>query len=136
VELPGYLKSGAEIVFHGKGHFCERLKRKGNLLVNVEVEKSDTFERKGQHIFSNIEISFAEGMVGSSLTIETIWGKRKVNFKGLTKTSHLMTLPKYGVYNYEKKTYGNHYVNAKLVCPPTLTPEMEKLYMELSALGM
>mgnify|MGYP001800605662 CR=1 FL=1 len=136
VDLPGYLKSGAEIVFSGRGHTCEKTKKKGNLILQINVEESEIFERKGPHIFSEIEISFAEGMVGSSLLIETIWGRRKVNFKGLTKTNHLMTLPKYGIYNYEKKTYGNHYVNAKLVCPKLLTPEMEQLYKELDTLGM
>jgi len=136
MDFPGYLKDGGEIVFKGKGHLCEKTNRKGNLIIDIEVEPSDIFERKGPHIFSEIELSFAEGILGSSTTIETIWGKRKVNFKGLKKVDHLMTLPKYGVYNYEKKAYGNHYIHAKLVPPKTITSEMENLYKELSTLGM
>lgn len=136
VEFPGYLKGGGELVFRERGNLCDRSKRKGNLIVQVEVEESSLFERKGPHIFSEIEISFAQGIIGSSATIETIWGRRKVSFKGLSKTTHLMTLPNYGVYNYEKKSYGNHYVQAKMVAPSLLTPEMEELYRELGELGM
>lgn len=136
IELPSYLKDGGEVVFRDRGNLCERSKRKGNLIVRIEVEDSSLFKRKGAHIFSEIEITFAEGIVGSRATIETIWGSRKVSFKGLNKMSHLMTLPNYGVYNYEKKTYGNHYVEAKLVAPKKLTPEMEELYKELGDLGM
>jgi molecular chaperone DnaJ len=136
IDIPGYLKNGGEITFKGKGHLCPKTNKKGNLILEIEVEESEIFERKGAHIFSEIEISFAEGIIGSSTTIDTIWGRRKVNFKGLKKVDHLMTLPKYGVYNYEKKVYGNHYIHAKLVPPKELTREMEELYEELKSLGM
>ena len=136
IEIPGYLKNGGEIIFKNKGHVCEKTKQRGSLILEIEVEESELFERKGAHIFSEIEVSFAEGIMGSSTVIETIWGKRKVNFQGLKKVDHLMTLPKYGVYNYQKKEYGNHYIHAKLVPPKELTSEMEELYRELSGLGM
>ena len=136
VEIPGYVKEGAELVIKDKGNFCEKSHRKGNLIIKVKVQESKIFHRKGPHIFTAIELSFAEGMVGSKTNIETIWGQRKVTFKGLTKPEHLMTLPRHGVFNYEKKVYGNHYVRARLVPPKILTPEMEALYKELGNLGM
>lgn len=136
VKLPGYLKDGAEVVLRDRGHVCERSRRRGSLVLRVSVAPSAFFERRGPHIFSEIQVSFAQGILGSSASIETIWGRRKVKIRGINKASHLMTLPRYGVFNYETKAYGNHYVEAKLVPPAKLTPEMEALYRELEALGM
>lgn len=136
VQIASHVKEGFEIIQENEGHCNSMSRKKGKLIIKLNVEKSEEFERKGPHIFSEVEMTYAQALMGGSFRVNTIWGAKKITIKGISKSEELLTLPNYGIFNHHKNTYGNQYVKAKMAPPKKLTDEMKKLYEELRESGL
>ena len=136
IEIPERVLSGFEVELPERGNVCTESGKRGKLRVTVEVEESEVFERKGSHIFSELEVTYAQAALGASSPIETIWGTKKITYKSINTQKPRMTLKDFGLYNPKSGKYGNHYVFIKM-CPPVQVSEpMLDLYKKLKALDM
>ena len=106
--------------------------RSGDLYVVVHVKPSKEFMRQGFDIYSEVEISTPQAVIGDTIQINTIHGEAPLLIPKGVQNGDTITLKGMGVpYIGSESQKGNHYVKINVKVPNKLTPYEEKLYKEL-----
>ena len=53
----------------------------GDLLIKVNVKPHPIFKREGADIIAEKPITFTQATLGSSIKVDTIWGKQELKIK-------------------------------------------------------
>ena len=109
----------------GKGSVGEVNAENGDLLVNVHIQHSKKFERRGLDIYSRLSITYPEAVLGTQKVVSTIYGD--VNCKiphGIESGAKLMLTAK-GVIDSATGEIGNHYVIVRIDVPKSYSSEQE-----------
>lgn len=69
----------------------------GDLLIQVTVKPHPQFKREGTDIISEKSITFAQAALGSTVKIDTLWGKQDVKIKAGTMHDEQIVLQGHGV---------------------------------------
>ena len=118
----------------GKGEPGKNGGSRGDLLVEVYVERHKEFQRVDYDIFSTVKISYPRAVLGGDVIIQTIDGDVAYNVKAGTQTGTRVRLRGKGVPSLRnKKMRGNHYVDLVVDVPTKLNKEQKKLLEQLDA---
>ena len=139
IELPGGIKDNQKIKVQYMGHAADvYTSHAGDLLLNVAVKKHDFYERVNKNdIQTEVELTLAEAILGSDITISTVHGPLNIKVDAGTSTGQTMVLKHYGVpefdppENYDPiELRGDHIVVFKVRLPSeedTNSPEMRDI---------
>ena len=72
VEIPAGVHSGQSITVPGKGEAGVRGDESGDLVVRIEVEASEVFERQGDDLFCEVRVDALQAIVGTSIEMDGI----------------------------------------------------------------
>ena len=128
VRIPPGIDNGGRIRLKGKGEPGIYGGRDGDLIITVEVMTHQEFERKGNDIFSSVEISFVEAIKGCKKQIKTLTKTIALTIPPGTQPGAKMRLKGMGLA--VGKVHGDQYVEIKVKIPATLTEKQQKLLEE------
>lgn len=136
IKIPKGIEHGSKMRVANEGNAGRNGGRPGDLYVVVHVKKSDKFLRRDFDIYSEIEISTPQAVLGDNVIVETIFGKEEVKIPKGIQNDDTITLKNMGVPYLGSETHkGNHYINVKVAVPKKLSEQEEKLYKELFELS-
>ncbi len=127
VSIPAGIDDGQRVVLREKGSDGENGGRAGDLIIVVSVRRHDIFERKGNDIYCEVPITFAEATLGADIDIPTLEGKIKYTVPEGTQTGTVFTLRQKGIQYVNAKTRGNLYVTVVVEVPKYLNAEQKSL---------
>jgi molecular chaperone DnaJ len=78
VEIPAGVHSGQSITVPGKGEAGVRGDESGDLVVRIEVEASEVFERQGDDLFCEVRVDALQAIVGTSIEMDGILERDEV----------------------------------------------------------
>jgi DnaJ-class molecular chaperone len=122
IKIPAGVDNGSRIRF-------------GNYDVVVDVRPSSKFQRQGQDIVSEVEITFAQAALGEVIEVETVDGMVKLNLPSGTQPETVFRLAQKGVVNTRGSGKGSHYVRIKIRIPKNLTHSQKELLKEFDKEG-
>ncbi|PIY94419.1 MAG: molecular chaperone DnaJ [Candidatus Levybacteria bacterium CG_4_9_14_3_um_filter_35_16] len=122
IKIPAGVDDGSRIRF-------------GNYDVVVDVRPSAKFQRQGQDIVSEKEISFSQAVLGDVIEVETIDGLVKLRIPTGTQPETVFRLAQKGVPNPRGSGKGSHYVRIKISIPKNLTHQQKELLKEFDKEG-
>ncbi len=125
VKIPAGIRHNGKIRLAGQGHYGSYGGDRGNLIITVKVMKDQNFERKGNDIYSTVEISFIEAIKGCKKNVKTLTRTVALTIPPGTQPGANMRLKGMGLAVGEKS--GDHYVTINVTIPKTLTEQQEKL---------
>lgn len=132
VTIPAGIDHGQSVRLRGKGEPGKNGGARGDLLVEVYVERHPEFQRVDYDIFSTVTITYPRAVLGGDIIIHTIDGNVAYNVKAGTQTGTRVRLRGKGVPSLRnKKMRGNHYVDLVVDVPTKLTKEQKKLLEQL-----
>jgi DnaJ-class molecular chaperone len=101
--------------------------------MEVEVETSSKFERRGNDIYSQQSIPVYTAVLGDTVEVETIFKNVKLKIPKGTQSGTIFKLKGKGapILNEEGKR-GDHYVRVNVDIPSRLSREEKKLWEELA----
>jgi curved DNA-binding protein len=76
INVPAGINNGETIRYQGLGDDSVPQMPRGNLNVTVLVQQDPNFERRGDDLYTSIEVTPVEAMVGCTKSIKTLTGER------------------------------------------------------------
>lgn len=128
VVIPAGIDNGQSVRIRGKGEPGINGGPRGDLLVDIEVERHPVFQRRDFDIYSTVPISFVTAALGGDIKINTVDGDVIYTVKPGTQTDTKVRLREKGVPTLRNKNIrGDHYVTLVVQVPTSLTAEQKEL---------
>ena len=126
VEIPAGIRSGQTLRMDREGAPGENGGPNGDLLVEIEVEESDTFERDGDDLHYDLAISFPQAVFGDTVEVPTPDGAAEMEIPAGTQSGERFRLRGKGMPRLQRRGRGNLYVTVQIVTPETLNEEQRE----------
>ncbi|MDO4943056.1 MAG: DnaJ C-terminal domain-containing protein [Lachnospiraceae bacterium] len=124
VRIPAGIDSGKKIRLKGKGETSLYGDEAGDLLLEVTVEEKNGFERKGNDIYTSIQIPYTTAVLGGETIVQTLYGKVNCKIQAGTQSGTKIRLRGKGMPLMERPTVkGDQYVIVQIQVPRYLTPK-------------
>ena len=128
VSIPAGIDNGQSVRLRDKGEPGVNGGPRGDLLVEVVVERHPIFQRQDMNIFSTVPISYAVAALGGEVLIDTVDGKVVYDVKAGTQTDTRVRLRGKGVPSLRNKDIrGDQYVTLVVQVPDKLSNEAKEL---------
>ncbi len=143
VRIPPGVDTGSKLVVEGKGHAGRFGGPPGNLYIQVKVKPHKVFQRKGDDLYVDVNLTYPEAVLGTEIEVPTISGdKVKVKIPPGTQHGELIKVSGYGMPRLKGGGKGDMYVRANIEVPKIGVLEkvfkdgkkVEKLLKELKEL--
>jgi molecular chaperone DnaJ len=105
---------------------------RGDLYVVLKVKHHPFFERRGQDIYCQIQISFSQAALGADLEIETLEGREKISVPAGTQSGELLYLKGKGAPHLNGYGRGDQVIELVVVTPKKLTACQRELFEQLA----
>ncbi|MCQ2506021.1 MAG: molecular chaperone DnaJ [Lachnospiraceae bacterium] len=136
VKIPAGIDDGQSIRLSGFGEPGINGGQTGDLLVSVSVAASNTFERDGMDVYSEVTMSFTEAALGGTIIIDTIDGKVEYDIRPGTQPNTRVRLRNKGIQKIGNPSFrGDHYVTLVLKVPEKLSKEQKELLEKFEELS-
>ncbi|MCH5263321.1 MAG: molecular chaperone DnaJ [Lachnospiraceae bacterium] len=128
VSIPAGIDNGQSVRIRDKGEPGTNGGPRGDLLVEVVVNRHPIFQRQDENIYSTVPMSFAIAALGGEIVIDTVDGKVIYDVKAGTPTDTKVRLKGKGVPSLRNKNIrGDHYVTLVVQVPDKLSHEAREL---------
>ena len=128
VSIPAGIENGQSVRIRDKREPGINGGPRGDLLVEVVVDRHPIFQRQEMNIFSTVPVSFAVAALGGEILIDTVDGKVVYDVKAGTQTDTRIRLRGKGVPSLRNKDVrGDHYVTLVVQVPDKLSNEAKEL---------
>lgn len=135
VSVPAGIDNGQSIRIREKGEPGTNGGPRGDLLVEVIVQRHPIFQRQDYNIYSTVPISFATAALGGEILIDTVDGRVVYDVKAGTQTDTRVRLKGKGVPSLRNKDQrGDHYVTLVVQTPDKLSHEAKELLKKFDQL--
>ena len=127
VTIPAGIDNGQSIRIREKGEPGVNGGPRGDLLVEVQVERHPIFQRQDMNIYSTAPVTFAQAALGGQIHITTVDGDMAYDIKPGTQTDTKIRLKGKGVPSLRSKNIrGDHYVTLVVQVPTKLNEEAKE----------
>jgi len=133
VKIPAGVHDGAKIRLAGEGGVGSNGAR-SDLYLIVKVVPDPFFERKGDDLYCDLPITFAEAALGAEVEVPTLKGKVNLKIPAGIQSGQALRLAGLGMPHLKGGGTGDLYVRVKVAVPKTLTPRERDLIQELQRL--
>ncbi len=132
VDVPPGVSSSNYITLRGQGHAGPRGGPAGDLVVMLEVEEDERFERHEDDLVFDLPLSFSQAALGAEVVVPTPYGDEPVKVPPGTQAGTVLKLRHRGLPHLGSASKGDLHVRIGIWTPERLTPEMERLFKELA----
>jgi len=135
VNIPPGVANGTRVRVPGKGEAGLRGGPDGDLFIITKVEDHDFFERKGENLYCNVPITFAEAALGAKVEVPTIDGPATIKIPPGTQSGQKFRIRGKGVPALRGKQAGDQFVEVRVVVPRLGDERSKELLREFAELN-
>ncbi len=125
--IPAGINEGERILLRGQGNAGRRGGSPGDLIVEISIRPHPVFIRRGQDIYCDVPLSFAEATLGAEIQIPTLEGKETFKIPEGTQNGTQFTLKGKGVQSVRSTRRGNLYFTVQVEIPRNLSAKQKDL---------
>ncbi|GAB3202086.1 curved DNA-binding protein [Pontibacter aydingkolensis] len=128
---PG-VADGQTLRIKGKGGTAAGGGESGDLYIKVLVKPHPKFERKGNDLYTDLQLDMFTAILGGDTQVETMSGTLKLKIPGGTQNGKTLRLKGKGMPLYGKPDqHGDHYVKINVMLPVNLSSEERTMLEKL-----
>ena len=136
IKIPAGVDNMSKIRVAGEGDAGSNGGPAGDLFVVIHVKSSDYFKRDGIHVFTKLEITPAQAVLGDEVTIKTLDGETTIKIPAGCQNGNTVKIKGAGVPVISRPSQrGDHIVVVSVVIPTTISEEEKNLYKKLYELN-
>jgi molecular chaperone DnaJ len=134
IDIPPGVSDGMELRVAGNGHAGVAGGPPGDLYVGITVEPAEEFDRRGQDLFTVLDISMTQATLGAEFEIQGLDGPERITVEPGTESGTVVRIKGGGVPNVNRRGRGDLYVTLHVTTPERLSREERKLWERLAEL--
>lgn len=128
VTIPAGIMDGQQIRVAGKGEHGYNGGQSGDLYIVVQVQGDKTFRRDNNDIHVTIPVSIIDLILGTTLTVPTVYGDCDVELKAGTKVDSVLKIKGKGVKSSRPYVNpGDEYIHLDVIVPTKISDEQKTL---------
>ncbi|KAI9597645.1 hypothetical protein BDF19DRAFT_434033 [Syncephalis fuscata] len=128
VDIPPGVDNDVKIRLAGEGDAPgEGNGPRGDLYVQLTVERSSTFKRQGANVYLDVDVPLQKAILGGTIRIPTLTGDVELNVSSGTQPNEIRVLRKRGIKKLNGKDHGDQYVTMKIKIPTKLSSRQREL---------
>jgi molecular chaperone DnaJ len=135
VEVPAGIRSGQTLRMEREGAPGENGGPKGDLLVEIQVQEGDEFERDGDDLRYRHPISFPQAVFGDTVEVPTLDGPVEMDIPPGTQSGETFRLRDKGMPRLQRRGHGDLYVKVQVVTPDNLNEEQREALEDFAEAG-
>lgn len=133
ITVPAGVEDGQKIKLKGQGGDGVNGGPKGDLYITFSIRPDSRFIRKGNDLYTNIEVDLPTALLGGETIVDTLTGKINVKIKEGTQNGAKIRLKGKGFPVYKKDgDFGDLYAEIQVKLPTDLTEEQKKIVEQLA----
>jgi molecular chaperone DnaJ len=134
VRVPAGVDNGSRLRLRGEGEPGEHGGPAGDLFVVIYVQEDEVFERQGQDLILNAEISFIQATLGDRIEVPTLDEPVTMDIPKGTQSGESFRLKDLGLPHPGRSKRGDLHVLVQVKTPTRLTKRQEELLQEFAQL--
>lgn len=117
VRIPAGVESGTRMRLANEGEHGKNGGPPGDLYVFLEVAEHPVFKRDGGDVLAETALSYAQAVLGTTIEIDTVNGKERVEVPPGTPHGHTFRLRGKGIERLDRRGKGDHVLRVRLQVP-------------------
>ena len=134
IMIPAGAEDGQTLRLRGEGNAGEAGVPPGDLYVVVNVAPHRLFVRQDADVYLETRIGAVQAMLGTELTIPTLYGNVKLEIPHGTQPGHVFPIKGKGLPKYGGWGKGDQYVKVNVEIPKNLSGQQKELLKQLGDL--
>ena len=136
VKIPKGIPTGKKLRLAGKGMPGRNGGPPGDLYLQISVRDHPIFAREGDDLVVEKEVGFSEAVLGTTVEVPTLEGKKRVKVPPGTQSHTKMRLKGLGLPRFQREGRGDELVKVIVRVPKKVSEKTKKLIEELAREGM
>ncbi|MDO8486236.1 MAG: molecular chaperone DnaJ [Candidatus Staskawiczbacteria bacterium] len=137
VRIPAGIDTNQVIKIDGKGEAGKRGGKTGNLYVRIFIKKHNIFERRGDDLYTLVQIGFSQAVLGDKIEVLTLEGvKILLDIPAGTESEKVFKISGKGIPHFGGYGKGNLYVELKIKTPKKISKKQKELLDQLKKEGL
>ena len=130
IKIPAGIDTGQSVSLSGEGEAGLRGGPPGDVQVIVYVRPHRVFERRGNDLYMELSVPFAQAALGGEIIVPTMESPVKYTMPECTKAGTVFRLKGRGMPRLQANTKGDLYVNVGFEMPKKLSEKQKELLRE------
>lgn len=132
LKIPAGVDNSSKMRLSGEGDAGKNGGPSGDLYVVIHVKASDYFKREGVNVFTKLEVSPAQAVLGDEITVKTLDGEKQITVPTGLQSGSPVRIKGAGVPHLGKSSQrGDHIIVVEVKTPTHLNDEEKQLYKKL-----
>ncbi|MGB0885678.1 MAG: molecular chaperone DnaJ [Chitinophagales bacterium] len=131
INIPEGVEDGMQLKVRGEGNQGPGNAQSGDLIVLIEETAHEYLVRDGQNVLYNLQMSFVDAALGTSVEVPTISGKAKIKIPPGTQSGKVLRLRNKGLPSVEAYGKGDQLIYISIFTPKSLSKEEQETLEKL-----
>lgn len=127
VNIPAGIDNGQVMTMRGEGNAGKRGGPAGDLQIVISVKPHKLFERLGNDLYLDMDITMMQAALGDEVEVPTLDGKVRYKVEPGTQPGTVFRLKSKGVQHLNSSRVGDLYVRANVQIPKKLNERQKKI---------
>ncbi|GAG09699.1 unnamed protein product [marine sediment metagenome] len=135
--IPAGVDSNQILRIKNKGNAGRKSGKSGHIFVRILVKRHPVFERRGDDLYTQREISFSQAVLGDNIDVHTLHAKGlSLKVPAGTRSGKIFRISGHGISNFSGLKKGNLYVEIQVSIPKRLNRKQKDLLKQLKQQGL
>lgn len=131
VDIPAGVSTGNYLTIRGEGNAGRRGGPSGDLIVVVEELPHELFQRQGDDIIYELELSIPEAVLGGEIEVPTLTGKARLKLEPGLSPGKILRMKGKGLPNLNTKKNGDQLIVVNIYVPSKISAHERELIQSL-----
>lgn len=132
VKVPAGIDTGMKLRLEDEGETGDKGAPRGDLYIQVHVNKDKYFERQNNDLFCQVLISFPKAATGVKAEIQTFEGKELFIIPPGTQSGDIVKIKDKGIKNINNQRKGDIFVKVNVETPTKLSKKQKNILKEFA----
>ncbi|MBY0554788.1 molecular chaperone DnaJ [bacterium] len=135
VTIPAGVDNGTRLRVSNEGEGGYRGGPNGDLFVEIRVNEHDIFEREGDHVFAELDVSYIQFLLGGNIKTDGLDGEVELHIPKGSKPGERIKIAGRGMPSLRGSRRGDLYFSLVPEFPKKLSEDEEKIIRQLAELS-